>query len=261
VCTTRTDTPGRASDATGTHDAPTVVAMPGDDTRSPWPWVVAAVVVGLALSAPAPLAGVLTGGSLDPMDLMSDAVEVTGIAWHAGAVASLNLFVWAAGAGVFLVAAIGLRRRDASLAAMLLALGLLSLVLTLDDRFLLHEVVLPHYLGVPELVTYGLYAVAAVAVLVAFREVFRRLPETGILLFAIAALAVSVGLDLTGWDSLTRRVAEETFKMVGAVAWAAFPAAVVVRHLEDAPATAGAGVPSTRVGLGQSGREHDTDPR
>ncbi|MCF6743470.1 hypothetical protein E9529_04120 [Blastococcus sp. KM273128] len=70
-------------------------------------WLVGAMASGLVLAGLAPLAVLVSGGSVAAMDLMSDPVEVTGIPWFVGGVASLNQFVWAAGAAVFLLAAVG----------------------------------------------------------------------------------------------------------------------------------------------------------
>lgn len=201
-------------------------------------WLLGAVAFGLVVAGLAPLAALLSGGSIAAMDLMSDPVEVTGIPWFVGGVASLNLFVWAAGAAVFLLAALGLRHVDPRLSAALAGWGLLTAVLTLDDRFLLHEVVLP-YLGVPEVLVHLLYVVAVLALLVGFRAVTAGQPEVVLLLLGLGALAVSVGLDLTGWDSTVRRVAEETAKMIGATALLCFPSAILVRHLRRLPLPSG----------------------
>ncbi|MCF6506642.1 hypothetical protein E9549_04365 [Blastococcus sp. MG754426] len=197
-------------------------------------WLIAAVASGLAAAALAPLAALVSGGSIAAMDLMSDPVEVTGIPWFVGGVASLNLFVWAAAAAVILLAAVGLRHVDARLSAALAGWGLLTAVLTLDDRFLLHEVVLP-YLGVPEVLVYLLYVVVVLALLAGFRSELAGQPEVVLLLLGLGALAASVGLDVTGWDSTVRRVAEETAKMIGATALLCFPSAIVVRHLRRLP--------------------------
>lgn len=191
-----------------------------------------AVVLGLALSALAPLAQVLTGGGITAMDLLSDPVELTGTPWYLGGVAALNLFLWAAAAALLLVGAVGLWHRERRFATALGALGGLTGLILLDDRFLLHELVLPHF-GVPEIVTYTLYGFMGLAVAVAFgRELVSR-PESWLLVLAGVAMAASVGLDLTGIDSTLRRVAEESAKLLGASALTLFPATVLVRRLRD----------------------------
>lgn len=200
-------------------------------------WLVGVAVLALGLLAPALLAVVASGGAITAMDVMSDAVEVTGIPWFVGGVASLNIFVWAAAAAVFLVAALGVWHTDARLAAFPATWGVLSAVVALDDRFLLHEVVLP-YLGVPEEAVYLAYGVVAVVLLVGFASVLLAQPEAVILLLALVALSTSVALDVVGWDSTSRRVAEETAKMFGAVALLCFPSAIVVRRLRRMPPAA-----------------------
>lgn len=203
----------------------------GNRLRLPLGWFAAAVGLGLTLSALAPLATVVSGGSIHPMDLMSDPVEVTGILWFVGGVASLNLFLWAACAALMTVAAAGLWRHDRALARGLAAWSALAAILLLDDRFLLHELVLPAIVGIPELATYGFYLAIALAALAVCWRPFARLPEFGLLLVALAVLSLSVALDLTGWDSDVRRVAEETTKMVAAALLASFPAAILVRSV------------------------------
>lgn len=118
-------------------------------------------------------------------------------------------------------------------------MGLLTVVLTLDDRFLLHELVLPHF-GVPEIVTYAAYGVLAVVLAVAFCRVLLAQPETWLLFLAVVAMGLSVGLDLTGIDSTVRRVAEETAKMTGASALTLFPATVLVNRLRAVGGARGA---------------------
>ena len=198
-----------------------------------------AVLLGLALAGLAPLAHVVTGGGITAMDLMSDPVELTGTPWYLGGVAALNLFLWAAAAALLLVAAVGLWTRERGLAAAMGAIGLLTVLVALDDRFLVHELVLPHF-GVPEIVSYVAYGVLAAGLVAAFGRVLLAQPEAWLLVLALFGMGASVGLDLTGIDSTVRRVAEETAKMVGAVALTVFPATVLVNRLRTSGGARGA---------------------
>lgn len=198
-----------------------------------------AVLLGLALAGLAPLAHVVTGGGITAMDLMSDPVELTGTPWYLGGVAALNLFLWAAAAALLLVAAVGLWTRERGLAAAMGAIGLLTVLVALDDRFLVHELVLPHF-GVPEIVSYVAYGVLAAGLVAAFGRVLLAQPEAWLLVLALLGMGASVGLDLTGIDSTVRRVAEETAKMVGAVALTVFPATVLVNRLRTSGGARGA---------------------
>lgn len=210
-------------------------ALPPIPVRAVW----LAILLGLALAGLAPLAHVATGGGITAMDLMSDPVELTGTPWYLGGVATLNLFLWAAASALLLVAAAGLWPQDRRFAAALGAIGLLTAVVALDDRFLVHELVLPHF-GVPEVVAYGAYAVLAVGLAAAFGRLLLGRTETWLLALAVLAMGLSVALDLTGIDSTVRRVAEETAKMVGAAALTLFPATVLVRRLRAEEGARGA---------------------
>lgn len=102
-----------------------------------------ACAVAVGLTSLALLADPVSEGRIGPMDLLSDPAEATGIPWCIGAVSDLNLFVWAAGAAIYLLAAAGLRQAQPRLSGALAWLGALTVVFTVDDRFLLHEIVYP----------------------------------------------------------------------------------------------------------------------
>lgn len=170
-------------------------------------------------------------GRIAVMDLMSDPAEVTGMPWYLGAASSVNLLVWSAGAALYLVAGMGLRRHDARLATALTALGVLTLVFSIDDALLLHEIAMPRLLGLPQIVTLAVYGIAMLAILLVYRAELMRLPEVDLLVVAALALGGSVLLDVLGWDTVVRRVAEEVLKLLGATVWAALPASVIVRRL------------------------------
>lgn len=201
--------------------------------RQQVPWLATAGAVSMALASLAPLATVASGGRIPVMDLLSDPAEITGIPWYVGAVSDLNLFVWAAGAAMFMLAGFGLRAVDRGLSRSLLWLGAFTVLLTADDRFLLHEIVFPWLFGLPQTGTMALYAGLLGLILAWHRHTLMRQPEVATLALALSALGTSVALDLIGWDSTARRVAEETAKLFGAVAWSLFPAAIIVRHLHS----------------------------
>jgi hypothetical protein len=164
-------------------------------------------------------------------DLMSDPAELTEIPWYLGAASSINLLVWAAGAALYVIAGIGLRPHDTRLGTALTGLGVLTITLTLDDLLLLHEIVIPWAFGLPQIVTFLIYGAGLLALLVHYRAELMGLPEVTVLVIAAFVFGGSVILDVLAWDTVVRRVAEETLKLLGATVWAAFPAAVIVRRL------------------------------
>lgn len=165
------------------------------------------------------------------MELLSDPAELPETGWYSGGVASLNLFLWAGAAALLLTGAAGLRRRDRSLALVLAGAGGLTGVILIDDRFLLHELVLPHF-GIPEVASYAAYGLAGLALVVLGWRPLVRHRESWVLAWALLWMGLSVLLDLSGIDDDARRVAEEMAKMVGATALVAFPALLVARLLD-----------------------------
>lgn len=196
----------------------------------PWGALVVATVLGVLIGGLAPVGELVTGGGITAVELLSDPAEMTEVAWYSGGVASLNMFLWAGAGALLLTGAAGLWRAERGLAAALAWLGVLSCVILLDDRFLLHELVLPHF-GVPEIVSYAVYGLAGFGLVLIFGRVLLRHRESWLLVLALVAMGLSVLLDLSGIDRDVRRVAEEMAKMVGATALLAFPASLLARRL------------------------------
>lgn len=201
--------------------------------RAQLPWIAAAFVFTSAVAALAVAANRVSEGGITVLELFSDPAEVEGFPWYVGAVHDLNLFVWVAGATSFLVAAVGLRGRDTALSRALAWLGLFTVLFLLDDRFMLHEVVYPWLLGAQETVVFVVYALLLGVLLVVFRQTLMRQPECILAVVGLLGLGASVALDVLGIDHDARRVAEEVAKLLGATAWAMFPAAIIVRHLRS----------------------------
>ncbi|WP_250442535.1 hypothetical protein [Actinotalea sp. C106] len=135
-----------------------------------------------------------------------------------GFLSQIGIFIWSGTASIALfAAAAGVGAATRRLRAMLAATGLLTAALALDDLFLLHEAVLP-MIGVPELVTYGAYGVAAVVIALTFwREALACRP--GLLLVAGLFLGGSVALDLLDPSGIDPYLWEDGAKLVGLVAW------------------------------------------
>lgn len=197
------------------------------------------IVAAAALSAAAPLATVVSDGSIGPLDLLVDPAEVTGAPWYLGAISTANLHVWAVAGALYALVGVGGRHRDRRLANASLWLAALTLVVLLDDQLLLHEIVVPWLLGVPELVAFAAYGTAITIIVLRYHRVLLEQPEVVLLVLAVVALATSVALDVVGWDTTTRRFAEEACKLLGALAWAAFPATLLLRWLSAPSPPAG----------------------
>lgn len=189
----------------------------------------AVALVGLVMAftwlVPVVMGSVPDSGSL----LRDTTVVLEGPAW-AGAMSRLMSLFWAATTTLLLVAAFlaAAHRR-----LPLLALGVLTMALTLDDTLLLHDDVLPRN-GVPEMLVQGAYAVAGLVL--ATRWWPERAHAVGLSFFAGGALlAASIAVDVlvADWYLL-----EEGFKLLGIVSWGLCAVWAIGDEL-DRPARAG----------------------
>lgn len=184
--------------------------------------------------------------------VMHDMASVADVHPLSGFVSRLGLLVWSAAAGVSLFAAYYLYRLGSARAGFLLASGMLSLILLVDDGFMVHERLAVEYLGLSEKVTQGLIVMIAAAWLVAFR---RSIREAGpmFLIISVGMLAFSVFADLFiegmaapeylhDWQSLL----EDGPKFVGITLWLAFHANAAFHFVSRAPAASRAAAVEAR---------------
>ncbi len=115
-----------------------------------------------------------------------------------GALSNLGVLLWHTTAVVCLFTAALLRVRGVTeLFRFFLCAGLLSGYLAFDDLFMIHEDLVPRYLGVSEKLFIGFLGIAALSFLVRFRQVILR-SDFGLLLLALGFLTLSVIFDLLG---------------------------------------------------------------
>lgn len=137
---------------------------------------------------------------------------------YLGLLSQVGILAWAAGAAVSLAAASALRGTPRG--RFLLGAGALSVVLCIDDAFLLHDEVLP-LIGVPE----GFIYVAYIGLIVVFLVTFRRhilQTQYAVLMLALAFLALSMVCDAWGLPWLDPYLLEDGAKFVGITLWTAY---------------------------------------
>ena len=106
-------------------------------------------------------------------------------------------------------------------ASLLRAIGLLGLLLALDDLLMLHEDTLPNRLGLPEYLAYILYAIAAVQIAVRYRVPLSLAPLAGLFL-ALVFLGTSVAVDALIEFGNQQTVIEDGLKFVGLIVWSVY---------------------------------------
>ncbi len=149
-----------------------------------------AVVLGLAVAL-----RLSTGVAI--ADLTRDALFVTDAPVYTGILSTAGGLIWAAAAAIcfFCYAILRNRLAQASEARFLLAGGFVTMMLLLDDVFMLHETVYPDYLGMPQNAVLVLTAVMLLWFVVSFRAIILR-TDFLLLLLAFAGFALSIGIDV-----------------------------------------------------------------
>jgi hypothetical protein len=149
--------------------------------------LIGAFALGLVL-----LAVDLTGTPAS--DLLGDPNQLSESPWWLGAVSLLGLLLWAGTAAMLLLTGLILReRRDSERALFFLATAVLVAGAGVDDALVLHEVVLPDEVGIPQPLVLIAYAGIALAWLVRFHGHLTH--ERGLLLLAAVGFAASVVFD------------------------------------------------------------------
>lgn len=175
--------------------------------------LIATVFVGSVLGL-----HLLTG--IDAGRLTRDPASVERYPFYVGYLSYVGVLLWSAAAAVCLFSAWQVRSHGGSAAdGWFLGLsGLVSLWLMSDDLFMLHEEVLPTYVGLPESLVYVVYVVLGVAYAVVFR---RSILKTDYPLLGLALVLVgsSVALDLAPIQSIGPYFVEDSAKFAGIATW------------------------------------------
>jgi hypothetical protein len=172
-----------------------------------------------------------------PIEVLTrDPVATLQASFYTGLLSNVGVLLWAAGAAICIFSASLIRRRpDGSDAKLfLLITGLLTLGLTLDDLFLLHENLAPKYLGIPEKLVYAGYVVLGLLYALRFYPHIRR---TRYLFLGLAILGIgaSVFLDALSTTLGDLPMWEDGAKFAGIVSWLVYLIHVATDALHPTP--------------------------
>lgn len=150
-----------------------------------------------------------------------------------GVLSNIGVLVWCSTAAVCMFAFALLRTRSgrSPLGMFLLCSGFLTLMLLADDLFQVHETLFPIYLKIPESVTFGLYGLVTLFIVIRF---FTPIMSTNyrLLLLAFALFGVSILVDMLFPEpSLLRYLVEDGAKFMGIVSWLVYHAGVAMSAL------------------------------
>ena len=157
--------------------------------------------------------------------LMLDPLRAAQAPFFYGALSNIGIVVWCVAASICLFVALIVTRGEGfnEDAKYMLAAGVLSMVLMFDDLFMLHEIVFPDYIGIPELVTYLVYILSVAWYLMRFRKSLIS-TEPVLLVFCLMFFAISMFSDVFFGrpETVLERIFEDGAKFLGIWLWAGF---------------------------------------
>jgi hypothetical protein len=156
-----------------------------------------------------------------------DPSSITGGHPLQGVLSTIGLFGWASAASICFFTAVSLPDGNLPMRRFFIVSGLLSAYLLCDDAFLIHDFIVPRYLGIDGSFVVLLTAVAAAAYTVHYRAV---LFSAGPLLFLppLLCLALSAGVDFAfaafgmTIDMNLEFLVEDGLKFLGIAGWIGF---------------------------------------
>ncbi len=187
------------------------IARPGN-TRACLLWACLPALVFYAISF-----GLLKVGGFTTVEILRDVMQQTGQHSLLGFLSTVGTWLWVAAATLcFFRYALEAREGSSRYRKLLILMAGFSLLLGVDDFFLIHD----RYLA--EGVLLPLYAIFTITLLVRYRQIITEIDGTA---FVIAGglLGMSIFVDsvqdlFLGWYEYTQ-IIEEGFKFVGAAAW------------------------------------------
>jgi hypothetical protein len=168
--------------------------------------------------------------------LTRDTASIAGVHPLTGVVSNVGILLWCATAVICLFSRSLLRQQGLHAEArFLLWGGLMTLVLLVDDFFMIHEYIAPVHFHVNETLVLASYACGAGAYLLKFRRLILaanyQLLAAAMVLFT-ASMAVDIA-DGQGWW----RLGEDGCKILGIASWLGYHAGMARHWLVHAPRT------------------------
>ena len=164
-----------------------------------------------------------------------DPLAITGGHPFLGIISNIGCILWGSSATICFLSYLLLKTRQESLDTLgfIMLGGFISLILLLDDLFMLHEEILPKYLGIGEKYLFLLYGALILFYLVRHRRI---IIETEIIYFilAISFFAISILVDRRQESFLPMHyLFEDGAKFFGIVSWVGYHFSVCFREVQS----------------------------
>lgn len=153
-------------------------------------------------------------------EFVRDPASVAGIEPYIGILTNVGIMLWTATAAVCFFGAALIRGGNPQATGFLFFGGAVTLILSFDDAFLVHEWVMPRFL-IPEVFTYSALIIAIVAYLLYFLP---RILQSDYLLLGMSAffMGLMLAADMTLPEANWSHFIEDGSKFAGIVFWLAY---------------------------------------
>lgn len=156
--------------------------------------------------------------------LTKDPNSITSLPFYAGILSNLGILFWCSTVAICIFTFLVVNPINRETRSFVLYVGLLTLLLMLDDQFLLHEEVLPNFLGLPGKIVYVIYAISLAAILFLYRNIILNfdplLLAFPLLFFALSVVSkVVLNQGLLTDVSIDPLLVEDGAKFMGIVGW------------------------------------------
>lgn len=168
-------------------------------------------------------------------DLTRDPVAIADMRAYIGFLSQAGIFFWSGTAMVCLFCATALpcHAITDNLRRFLLVSGLFTLCLGLDDAFLIHEEILPHF-GIRQRLVLSTYACFTLVYLIIFRRLIFFETRFQLMVLALLFFATSLVLDIFEPFDYYLVLFEDGFKLIGIVTWTTYFVSVADHSVNSA---------------------------
>jgi len=149
-----------------------------------------------------------------------DITTTAGVEIYVGFFSQVGFFFWIAAATLCMFTSFinHKSRGNIIFTEFLFLFGLLTLLLCLDDMFLLHESVFPYIFGIPQKGVFMVYGILIFFILLRYYQIILK---TNYIILAMSFIffAISISLDVIHPPNLNPYLMEDSVKMFGIVSW------------------------------------------
>ncbi len=176
--------------------------------------------------------GVMMSGGFTAVEVLRDVAQQTGQSSFLGFLSSVGTWFWVSAAAICLFCTRYHRGQSSAQAALLRLLGWFSLVLAVDDFFLIHDRYIAEGILLP------LYAIFVLWMAQRHWRLIRMIDKPAFLMagaFLAGSIAVDAVQEILPISYGASQIVEEGFKFVGAAAWMYFCVRIAGHGLARTP--------------------------